>query len=393
MTMTDSVTAGAPVGAIDWLRGLRVLEVTTGVAAPLIGRVLGELGADVTKLESRAKLDVNRMRVPRPDDPQGFPASEAFQLLHEANAGKRSITLNLKEPAGKELFLELLQDTDVFIENFAPGWLERLGLSPAAITSAAPKLIMLSTSGYGQTGPLRSQRAYAPVMTSLSGIEGLIGYGPDEVTGACSLALADLNCTFYGVFLILAALRGLDGTGLGQYIDLSQTEAAASLIGEAFVEQQLGIRTPGPYGNAGMDGEQWTLLRAAEDDRWIAAGSDREQHDAARLTELGRQHERRSAAELLGMLADHGFESAPVLTPDEVAGDDLFARQGFLQRVTHPLEMIGELTITSVPWHLDGIVPRVSGAAPLLGQDTEQFFRRRLTAEDFAKYSEGQVFH
>src|ERR1700722_397746 len=192
--MTAPSTAGSPVAAIDWLSGVRVLEVATGGSAPLIGRVLGEPGADVTKLESRAKLDVNRTRVPRPDDPEGFPASEAFQLLHEANAGKRSVTLNLKEPAGKELFLDLLRDVDVFIENFAPGWLDRLGLSPEGILAAAPQLIVLSASGYGQTGPLRAQRAYAPVMTSLAGIEGLIGYGPGDVTGASSLALADLNC-------------------------------------------------------------------------------------------------------------------------------------------------------------------------------------------------------
>src|ERR1700761_395254 len=148
--MTDTNTAGVRVGAVDWLSGLRVLEVTTGVAAPLVGRILGELGADVTKLESRAKIDVNRARVPRPDDPEGFPASEAFQLLHEANAGKRSVTLNLKEAAGKELFLDLLRDFDVFIENFAPGWLDRLGLSPEGILAAAPQLIVLSASGYGQ---------------------------------------------------------------------------------------------------------------------------------------------------------------------------------------------------------------------------------------------------
>jgi crotonobetainyl-CoA:carnitine CoA-transferase CaiB-like acyl-CoA transferase len=391
--MTDSLTAGAPLGSIDWLRGLRVLEVTTGVAAPLIGRVLGELGAEVTKLESRAKLDVNRMRVPRPDDPEGFPADEAFQLLHEANAGKQSITLNLKQPAGKALFLDLLRDTDVFIENFAPGWLERLSLSPAAILAVAPRLIMLSASGYGQTGPLRTQRAYAPVMTSLSGIEGLIGYAGEGATGACSLALADLNCTFYGVFLILAALRGLDGTGLGQHIDLSQTEAAAALIGEAFVEQQLGLRSPAPYGNAGADGEVWELLPAVGEDRWVAAATDRQRRGAEQLTDLGGQGRRRTAEELLRVLADAGFESAPVLTPDEVADDELFARQGFLQRVAHPLDLIGELTITSVPWHLDGLVPRIAGPAPLLGHDTDQFFRRRLSEEDFDTYEEGQVFY
>ena len=391
--MTAPSTAGSPVAAIDWLSGVRVLEVATGVSAPLIGRVLGELGADVPKLESRAKLDVNRTRVPRPDDPEGFPASEAFQLLHEANAGKRSVTLNLKEAAGKELFLDLLRDVDVFIENFAPGWLDRLGLSPEGILAAAPQLIVLSASGYGQTGPLRAQRAYAPVMTSLAGIEGLIGYGPGDVTGASSLALADLNCSFYGVFLIAAALHGRRTTGRGQYIDLSQTEAAASLIGEAFVEQQLGIRVPEPRGNTSTDGEHWTLLHLEEDDRWIAAGTNGDRGDSEQPTKLAARLDRPSAAELLRILAEHGFEAAPVLTPDEVATDKHFEARALLQRVTHPLEAIGQLTITSVPWHLDGIVPRISGAAPCLGRDTDDFFGARMPAEDFAKYAEGKVFY
>jgi crotonobetainyl-CoA:carnitine CoA-transferase CaiB-like acyl-CoA transferase len=378
---------------MDWLAGVKVLEVTTGVAAPLVGRVLGELGAEVTKLESRAKLDVNRMRVPRPDDPEGFPASEAFQLLHEANLGKNSITLNLKEPAGKEMFLELLRDTDVFIENFAPGWLDRLGLTPASILEMAPGLVMLSASGYGQTGPLRGQRAYAPVMTSLAGIEGLIGYADGDVMGACSLALADLNCSFHGVFLVLAALHGRRSTGLGQHIDVSQTEACASLIGEAFVEQQLGLGTPAPRGNAGQDGEQWALIPAGDDDHWVAAGTDRQGSDAEELLAIEKQLDRPSRAELLRMLAGHGFQSSPVLTPVEVAGDERFAQQGFLQQVQHPLEMIGRLTVTSLPWHLDGSVPEVSAPAPCLGQDNERFYGRYLSPAEYQELQEKGVFH
>jgi crotonobetainyl-CoA:carnitine CoA-transferase CaiB-like acyl-CoA transferase len=370
-----------------------VLEVTTGVAAPLVGRVLGELGAEVTKLESRAKLDVNRMRVPRPDDPAGFPASEAFQLLHEANLGKNSITLNLKEPAGKELFLELLRDTDVFIENFAPGWLDRLGLTAESILEMAPGLVMLSASGYGQTGPLRGQRAYAPVMTSLAGIEGLIGYADGDVMGACSLALADLNCSFHGVFLVLAALHGRRATGLGQHIDVSQTEACASLIGEAFVEQQLGLGTPAPRGNAGQDGEQWALIPAGEDDHWVAAGTDRRGTAVDELVAIEKQLDRPSRAELLRTLAEHGFQSSPVLTPVEVAADERFARQGFLQQVQHPLEMIGRLTVTSLPWHLDGSVPEVSAPAPCLGQDNERFYGRYLDPAQYQELQEKGVFH
>jgi crotonobetainyl-CoA:carnitine CoA-transferase CaiB-like acyl-CoA transferase len=391
--MSEVPQVDGVLGRIDWLDGVKVLEVTTGVAAPLVGRVLGELGADVTKLESRAKLDVNRMRVPRPDDPEGFPAGEAFQLLHEANLGKSSITLNLKEPTGKELFLQLLRDSDVFIENFAPGWLDRLGLSAASILEMAPGLVMLSASGYGQTGPLRSQRAYAPVMTSLAGIEGLIGYADGEVMGACSLALADLNCSFHGVFLVLAALRGRRATGLGQHIDLSQTEACASLIGEAFVEHQLGIGTPTPRGNAGQDGERWALIPSAEEDRWVAAGTDRRRSRHDELIAIEKDPVRPSTAELLRTLQDHGFEAAPVLTPVDVAGDGAFAQRGFLQQVDHPLDMIGRLTVTSLPWHLDGVVPEVSGAAPRLGADNERFYRRHLTTTEFQELEEKGVFH
>jgi crotonobetainyl-CoA:carnitine CoA-transferase CaiB-like acyl-CoA transferase len=388
------IAFGAPevFGTIDWLEGLKVLEVTTGVAAPLVGRVLGELGAEVVKLESRAKIDVNRARVPRPDDPEGYPASEAFQLLHEANAGKKSITLNLKHPAGKQQFLELLRESDVFIENFAPGWLERLGLSVPEILETAPRLIVLSASGYGQTGPLRTQRAYAPVMTSLAGIEGLIGYADGSVTGACSLALADLNCSFHGVFLVLAALRGLEGTGLGQHIDLSQTEACASLIGEAFAEQQLDLRTPGPRGNAGTDGETWALLPAEGEDRWVGAATDRHRHNADLLDAFARSTTRPPTGELLASLAQHGFEAAPVLTPVEVAADASFGDRGFLQRVEHPLEPIGELVITSIPWHLDGEVPTVAAAAPLLGQDTERYFKARLAPDIYEQYDAEGVF-
>jgi crotonobetainyl-CoA:carnitine CoA-transferase CaiB-like acyl-CoA transferase len=387
---SQTVGATAPV---DLLAGVTVIEVTTGVAAPLIGRVLGELGATVVKIESRMKPDVNRMRLARPDDPEGFPASEAFQLLHEANAGKKSVTLNLKTAEGKAIFVDLLREADVFIENFAPGWLDRLDLSPTAILELAPKLVMLSASGYGQTGPLRTQRAYAPVMTSLSGIEGLVGYGPDEVMGACSIALADLNCSFFGVYLVLAALHGRRHTGIGQHIDLSQTEACASLIGEAFVDQQLGIRTPAPYGNQGVDGEQWAVMRAAEDDTWVAGGTDHSLRGADELRRIEASPDRPKAAELLKTLADHGFESAPVLSPDEVAADEQFAAMSFLQQVTHPLAPIGELSITSVPWLIDGVVPKVSAAAPRLGIDSDEFFGARLSPEQFRAYSESGVFH
>ncbi|KAA9164444.1 CoA transferase [Amycolatopsis acidicola] len=369
-------------GEVGWLRGLRVVEVTTGVAAPLIGRVLAELGAEVVKVESRAKIDVNRARLPRPDDPEGFPADEAFQLLHEANADKKSVTLNLKTAEGKELFRKLLSDADLFIENFAPGWLERLGMPVATLLEEFPRLIIVSASGYGQTGPLRTQRAYAPVMTSLAGIEGLIGYSDGEVVGCSALALADLNCTFNGVFLALAALYGRRKTGRGQHADISQTEACVSLIGEAFVEQQLDGAVPRPRGNQGPEDEPWSVLPTADEDEWVAAGA-----------EIPAPAERPDRETLLGRLRERGLECAPVLSPAAVAADERFAERGFLQRVAHPHPLIGELTITSVPWQLDGVVPKVGAPAPCLGQDNEEVFGRYLGAREFGDYEANGVFH
>ena len=284
------------------LSDIRVLEVTTGVAAPLVGRVLAELGAQVTKLESRGKLDVNRMRIARPEDPAGYPAHESFQLLHESNADKQSITLNLKSPEGKEVFLDLLRDTDVLIQNFAPGWLDRIGFTFDQLLEECPRLVILSATGYGHVGPLRAQRAYAPVMTALAGVEGLIGYADGEVMGCSALALADLNCSFHGVFLIMAALIGRQASGRGQHIDLSQTEAAASLIGEAFIEQQLGVSSPGPRGNFGPDGEQWAVLAADGEDHWVVASAP---HQATGSILAG-PADRPGRAELLRRLRKRG---------------------------------------------------------------------------------------
>ncbi len=387
--MDDKAAEQGIFAAIEWLSDIRVLEVTTGVAAPLVGRVLAELGAQVIKLESRGKLDVNRMRIARPEDPAGYPAHESFQLLHESNADKQSITLNLKSPEGKEVFLDLLRDTDVLIQNFAPGWLDRIGFTFDQLLEECPRLVILSATGYGHVGPLRAQRAYAPVMTALAGVEGLIGYADGEVMGCSALALADLNCSFHGVFLIMAALIGRQASGRGQHIDLSQTEAAASLIGEAFIEQQLGVSSPGPRGNFGPDGEQWAVLAADGEDHWVVASAP---HQATGSIPAG-PADRPGRAELLRRLRERGLECAPVLSPAEVAVDPGFRRRGYLQSVQHPLEMIGELTITSVPWHLDGFVPAVRQPAPLLGHDNHEFFGQRMRPDAYAELEQRGVFN
>lgn len=372
-----------PLKDVDWLSGIKVVEVTTAVSAPLIGRVLAELGAEVVKVESRAKPDVNRARLPRPTDPEGFPAHESFQLLHESSSSKKSVTLNLKTEEGQGLFLDLLGEADVFIENFVPGWLDRLGLTVQTLREKFPRLVILSASGYGQTGPLRTQRSYAPVMSALAGVEGLIGYDDGQVMGCSALALADLNCSFTGVFLVAAALRGREASGEGTHLDLSQIEAASTLVGEAFVQEQLGQDRPRPRGNRDPDGTPWAVVPTDKPDRWVAAVGQNPADSMLSALPTGR---RPSREQLLARLRSRGIESAPVLSPVDVAQDPGFAARGFTQTLRHPHPMVGEIRVTSVPWYLDGELPRVRSVAPLLGGDNTAVLSRFKDVETLAGY-------
>ncbi|ODU07052.1 MAG: hypothetical protein ABS81_02930 [Pseudonocardia sp. SCN 72-86] len=380
-----------PSGAaspIDWLADVRVVEVTTGVSAPLSGRILAELGADVVKVESRAKLDVNRVRVPRAAmvglaDEETLRL-EGFGLLHEASASKRSVTLDLKNETGRELFLRLLGDSDVFIQNFAPGWLERLGLSVGSLLERFPRLVVLSATGYGQDGPLRGQRAYAPIMSSLAGVEGLIGYEDGAVVGASATAMADLNCSFYGAYLVLAALNGRTSNAGGRHIDLSQTEACVALIGEAMVEYAETGKVPAPVGNATPGGRREVVPCA--DGGWVVVEDAPEDLDPS-------SHAASSRDDLVRELQARGVAASPVLTPAEVLDDPAFRERGLFQEVEHPV--LGQLTTTSVPWHLDGAVPRVRSSSPLLGSDTQDVARELLGLADaeVVKLTAEGVFH
>lgn len=388
--VTKQLIEGAtPPRPLDWLSGIRVVEVSTGVAAPLSGRILAELGAEVVKVESRAKLDVNRVRVPREEmsglaDPETLRL-EGFGLLHEASASKRSVTLNLKTEAGRDLFLRLLSEADVFLQNFAPGWLERLGLSIDDLLRQCPRLVVLSATGYGQTGPLCQQRAYAPIMSSLAGLEGVIGYEDGAVVGASATAMADLNCSFYGAFLVLAALNGRTPTGGGRHLDLSQTEACVALLGEAMVEYATTGKSPGPTGNTTSAGRREVV--PCTDGRWVVID------DAPEGDLVSARPDEVSSEVLVTQLQSTGIAATPVLAPDEVLQDQAFRDRGLFQEIDHPV--LGPLITTSIPWHLDGAVPRVRSSSPLLGADTEQIMTQLLgvASEDFDRLTAEGVFH
>src|SRR5690242_17592677 len=198
------------------LDGLRVLDLSRAVAGPFAGRILADLGADVVKAE-----------LPGTDVAQSYGKVTRGRsgLYSHVNAGKRSILLDLHQPAGVERLLDLATACDVLVENFRPGVLDRFGVGWPVLAAANPRLVMLSISGFGQDGEDAGRAAYAPVIHAEAGLIGrqadLTGDPPEDI----AFALADTLAGLHGTIAILAALRLRDRTGTGQHIDLSMLEA------------------------------------------------------------------------------------------------------------------------------------------------------------------------
>lgn len=198
------------------LDGIRVLDLSRAISGPYVGRMLSDLGAEVVKVE-----------VPGTDITQVFgPRSHGHSGLYvQQNAGKSNISIDLGTEAGSALLRRLVAETDVVIENFRPGIVDRLGVGWTALSEVNPGLVMLSVSGFGQWGPESGRQAYAPVVHAEAGLLGrqaeVDGAEPNDVV----MALADSVTSLHGMIAVLSALRLRDRTGTGQYIDLSMFES------------------------------------------------------------------------------------------------------------------------------------------------------------------------
>jgi crotonobetainyl-CoA:carnitine CoA-transferase CaiB-like acyl-CoA transferase len=234
------------------LDGVRILELGMVFVLPLAITPLAALGADVIKVEAGARPDQVRWGPP-PDNrprPDGYNHGANFQML---NRNKRGITIDLTRPAGRELLLRLVSVCDVVAENFTPRVLRNLGLTYETLAAVNPGIILLSSTGFGQTGPWQNYRAYGPNTESVDGLMELTGYpdGPPVRGGAGGLGVAftDVAGAYFGTYGILAALEYRERTGLGQWLDLSHYEAGVATIPEAVLDFELNGRVQGRVAN------------------------------------------------------------------------------------------------------------------------------------------------
>jgi len=375
------------------LKGVRVVDFGWVWAGAVPGHILADMGAEVIKVESAKPLDY--MRQGRPivgtqKDPEQNP------MFHNVNRGKLSLRIDLDHAEARQVLLDLIAASDVVIENFSPGVMEKFGLAYPQLKSVKPDLVMCSMSAVGQHGPLRGIRTYATMIASLAGLDGLVGYAHERVLGSQS-SYADPNASLHAAFGILAALWRRERTGDGAYLDVSQWEAAVNVMGEALAEFALHGRVPAacgtshpvssPHGNYPARGDdrwiavsvasdaQWqALVRALDAPAWMAldrfATARARQSNRAELDErLAHETRTHDAAHLAATLMAAGVPAAPVLDATGVASHALFRERALFERVAHPV--LDSVPVYRLPWQIDGEPVPVTRRAPLLGEHND----------------------
>ncbi len=347
------------------LEGIRVLDLGQFWAAPSAGRAWADAGADVIKVESLARPDPLRIQA-RGIYPDHQPSEDHWNrsgMINERNRNKRSLTLDLAHPRGQEIFLRLVQVSDVVSQNYSRRVMPSLGLDYETLAAVNPRIIVVSILSQGLEGPESDYVSYGQNLEQLGGISYLSGY-PDDQNSSVGFALPDPLAGITAAFALLAALRHRELTGRGLHIDFSQREAASLVVGDSLVEYSLTGVLPERRGNHEPGAFPSGCYPCAGEDRWIAL-SIRNDEEWARLcramrrpaliddsrfatliarkrqgnkldiiiSEWTAQYEHYA---LLALLQDSGVIAGAVLNPRELFQDPHLRARGFWERVEDP---------------------------------------------------------
>jgi len=366
------------------LDGYRIIDVTSMVAGPLATMLLGDQGADVIKVESPQGDLVRRFGVKRKGLPAPFVAS---------NRNKRSVVIDLKKPRGVELMKQLVASADVFVQNFRPGTVDRMGIGEEALRAVRPDLIYVSISGFGETGPYAEQRVYDPVIQALSGLASIQA---DWKTGRPQMVrtiIPDKVTGLTAAQAITAALLARERTGQGQHVRLSMLDAVVSFLWpEGLARLVYSNAEPGTYrppsrdlvfatkdgymtAGANSDAEWQGLCRALEKPEWLederfANTGLRALNMAARLELTAAVLETRSTAEWLERLRAEQVPCAPILEREELLSDPQILANQIIVESDHP--HAGPMREARAAAHLDGSPASLRRPAPMLGEQTDE---------------------
>ncbi len=382
------------------LSGVIVTEFTSAWAGPYATCLLGFLGAEVIKVESRKRLDHSRFT--SFTTARTFSGPDQSTVFNNLNLNKLSVCLNLSQPKAVEIAKRLAATSDVVVENMRPGVIERLGLGYAAVQGVKPDVIYLSSSACGQTGPDRENVGYAPNFAASAGLSHVTGY-PDWPPSILSGAV-DLRSATTAAFAILAALLYRQRTGEGQYIDLSSQEAVAILNADALMDLAMNQRVRTRVGNRHDTMAPHNCYRCRGEDRWIsiAVAEDREwralcgvmgrpelAEDARFATAAARWENQEAVDDIVGAwtkdrddydamhkLQEAGIAAAPSLSNKSLFEDPHVRERGVFQQVSHP--ELGNDWVIAPPWRLSETPARIRSRSPLLGEHSQSVLETRL---------------
>ena len=398
----ETPTAAGP------LAGIRVLDLTRVLSGPYATMILGDLGADVIKLEDTRHGDDTRRWGPP------FQGQDASYFL-TANRNKRSLAVDLKAPEGRQIAQQLARSSDVLMENFRPGTAARLGLGYQELTAQNPRLIYASISGYGQTGPDASLPGYDAVAQAISGLMSINGDPVGEPVRA-SPSLADVGAGMWALIGILAALHARGSTGRGQQVDISLLDGQVAWLSYAATRYFATGETPARHGSAHESLVPYQVFPTADDPLMVAVGNDaiwRRFTEATGLDELtddpryaansdrllnrdtlvariSEALKARGCAEWSALLAQAGVPAGPVNTvPVALAQRQVVARDMVVQ-MEHPAA--GTITMLGTPLKLSDQPASIRRPPPLHGQHTDEILAEAgYPAERIAELREAGV--
>ena len=369
------------------LKGMRVLDLTRILAGPYATMILRDLGAEVIKIEQPGTGDEARDFGPFKND---------FSLYFmSVNRGKKSVTLNLKSQRGKELFLELVKGSDILVENFRPGTMEKLGLDYESLKEHQPSLLYAACSGFGQTGPYAMRGAYDMIIQGMGGIISITGE-PDRPPVRVGTSIGDITSALFTAIGILSALRHRDQTGEGQLIDVGMLDCQVAILENAMVRYFSTGDIPRPLGRRhpaitpfevfeSADGyvviaignnELWRKFcehvgqpELIDDERFNTNALRTENHEALFpiLAEIMCQ---RTTDEWVEALEAIGVPCGPVNTVDKVANDPQVLARDMIAEVEH--DTTGTVQVPGIPIKLSATPGQIDAPAPNLGEHTSE---------------------
>jgi len=250
------------------LKNIKVLDFTQVRVGPQITQWLAVMGAEVIRLETKFRPESFKMT----NNPGNLTVAAKFRVGYFAslNYSKESITVNMRNPKALELVKELVKHIDIVAENFRTGVMEKWGLGYNDLKKINPGIILISASGFGRTGPMKDEPAYAPVIDGFSGYSYVNGYPDGEPAEAGARGFSDSIAAYQGVFALLAALYHRSKTGEGQFLDLSMSEADVALGPEALIEYAVTRRVQGRIGNSDKHLAPHNVYRCLGEDNWVA---------------------------------------------------------------------------------------------------------------------------